>query len=232
MFRPLGLLRSFLLAWLFPAACYGCGREDAALCSDCFRRLRFYKTPRSAEQTALIAAPALSGLFIAGDYEDPLLSRLIKKFKYNFLTELAKPLGRFLTLFWQGRLALAENSVQGRNLWETVVLAPVPLAKRRLHWRGSNQAELLARELGAAFGYPLLAGLRRIKHTEVQAKLKGRERQQNLRGAFVWTGAPLAGQTIILIDDVVTTGATLNEAASALQAGGAGKIYGLVLAKG
>lgn len=118
------------------------------------------------------------------------------------------------------------------NKLTDTTLIPIPLSKKRLRWRGFNQAELLARELAAAFAYPLNQDLKRIKHAWPQADLNGAERLNNIADSFAWTGTSLGGRTIILIDDVATTGATLNEAARILKTAGAGAIYGLVLAKG
>jgi predicted amidophosphoribosyltransferase len=101
----------------------------------------------------------------------------------------------------------------------------------------------LARELAAAFAYPINFNLQRNKYAQPQAELNGRARIDNIRGSFFWASAEnavgreekainLEGKTIILIDDVATTGATLNEAAAILKKFGVKKVYGLVLAKG
>ena len=216
--------KSFLLDLLFPVKCLACGQEGAWLCESCFRKLKF----GAPETKHRLIVPELTAIFIAGDYDDPLLSELIKKFKYNFLTGPGKVLGRFLILFWQGQLSANRNLAVA----EKFLLLAVPLSKKRRRWRGFNQAEILAQELAESFSYPLGQELKRVGHQKPQAELSEQARLANVRDAFVWTGASLAGQTILLIDDVVTTGATLNEAAKALKAAGAAAVYGLVLAKG
>lgn len=221
------MLKSLFLNLLFPPECLGCGQEGTYLCARCFKKLKFNGAERTAALTTNLKTSALAGIFIAGDYDDPLLASLIKKLKYNFLAELSPTLGQFLTLFWQGQLALIPN-----NELTDATLVPIPLSKKRLRWRGFNQAALLAREMAAAFAYPLNQDLKRIKHSWPQADLNGSERLNNIADSFAWTGTNLDGRTIILIDDVATTGATLNEAARVLKAAGAGAIYGLVLAKG
>jgi len=113
------------------------------------------------------------------------------------------------------------------------LVVPVPLSGKRLCWRGFNQAELLARKIAENYGLGLDANnLIRIKHKKPQAKLDEVHRQENIKGCFVWRGNNLNKKNIILIDDVVTTGATLNECAKILKASGAGEVWGLVVAKG
>jgi len=215
-------LKSFLLDLLFPVECLGCGRESAWLCLACSKKLKF----GTDHKTLNLTTPFLDRIFIAGDYDDPLLKELIKKFKYHFLASLAEPLGQFLIFFWQGQLALI-NPLPDKTL-----LVPMPLAKKRLRWRGFNQAEMLARKLSAAFPYSLCQDLKRKKYSRPQAGLSENERALNIKNSFFWTGDTLNGQTIILLDDVLTTGATLNEAARVLKEAGAARIYALVLAKG
>ena len=171
--------------------------------------------------------PGLDKIIMAGDYDDPLLAEAIKRFKYDLIIDLGPILGRFLTLFWQGQTALP-----GTPGLISPLIIPLPLSKKRFRFRGFNQAEILARELSAALGYPLNRDLERIKHQPPQAGLDADERHKNIRGAFAWKGADLQGRDIILLDDVMTTGATLSEAALILKTAGAGRIYGLVLAKG
>ena len=180
--------------------------------------------------------PDLAGIFIAGDYEDPLLRAVLKKFKYNFIAALGLPLARFLILFWSGiifgRPDLAPVTEPQPVKTTSPLLIPIPLSKKRLRWRGFNQSEILTREVSRHFSYPLNFQLERRRQSKPQASLLENERLKNLTDAFAWTGENLDGRTVILIDDVVTTGATLNEAARILKAAGAEKVYGLVLAKG
>jgi len=215
-------LKSFLLDLLFPVECLGCRQESVWLCPACCKKLKF----GTEYKTLNLTTPFLDRVFIAGDYDDPLLKELIKKFKYDFLTALSQPLGKFLILFWQGQLALIDP------LPDKTLLIPVPLTKKRLRWRGFNQAEMLARELSAAFPYALRQDLKRQKYSRPQAGLSETERALNIKQAFFWSGDTLNGRTIILLDDVITTGATLSEAARVLKEAGAARIYALVLAKG
>jgi ComF family protein len=216
-------LKSWLLDLIFPVECLGCQREGDWLCDACLRQLKF----SGQEKAAGVAVPELDQIFIAGDYDDPLLAAALKKFKYNFIAALGQPLSRFLILFWQGQLALPGNS----RLTEATLI-PIPLSKARRRWRGFNQAEILAQKLSEAFGYSVDEHLQRNQTAQPQASLNADERAVNIKGTFAWIGADLGGRQVILIDDVATTGATLNEAAGVLKAAGAGRVYGLVVAKG
>lgn len=216
-------LKSFLLDIFFPIECLGCNQPGFLLCETCFRTLEF----REPQKRSNLYIPDLTKIFIAGDYDQPLLARLIKKFKYDFLSDLGPILARWLVFFWSGQLALPSSGAP-----QSALVVPIPLSKKRARWRGFNQAEILTRNFSETLNYPLSLALQRQKHLPPQAELDEAGRRANIRGSFAWSGPSLAGQTIILIDDVVTTGATLNEAARVLRQAGAGRIYGLVLAKG
>ena len=113
------------------------------------------------------------------------------------------------------------------------LVVPVPLSRKRRRWRGFNQAELLARAVAQNYGLTLDSNnLIRIKHKKPQAKLNEIHRLANVKECFAWRGGDLNKKNIILVDDVVTTGATLNECAKVLKAAGAGQVWGLVVAKG
>lgn len=195
---------------------------------------------------------SLDGVWIAALYDELLVSQAIKSLKYYFISSLAADLSKLMILLIdrlieQSRVlksALTEG-VTWRNLRlaETLPLAilnfndnlvvPAPLSEKRLRWRGFNQAELLARKVAAQYDLSLdSSNLIRVKHKKPQAKLAEIYRLENVKECFSWQGGNLNKKNIILIDDVVTTGATLNECAKVLKASGAGEVYGLVAAKG
>jgi competence protein ComFC len=113
------------------------------------------------------------------------------------------------------------------------VMVPVPLHIRRLRERGFNQALLLVKELSKRAGIPYQERvLRKIKDTPVQITLKKRERSKNLKGAFqVQDQEAIKGKTVVLVDDVYTTGATVNECSRALLAAGAKQVAVLTVAR-
>lgn len=218
-------LKSFFLDLFFPIECLGCRAPGAWLCEKCFRSLKF------VDKKYNLATPNLKRLFIIGDYAAPLLAELIKKFKFHPLPELGPILSRFLIMGWPGQ-SFGQPELTPGAPNNRILVVPVPLSNHRRRWRGFNQAEKLAAPFSRYFNYQLTMDLKRIKQQKPQSTLSEKERAVNVRGAFRWVGPRLDEQTIILIDDVATTGATLNECAAALKKAGATKIYGLVLAKG
>ncbi|MCX6797911.1 MAG: ComF family protein [Candidatus Falkowbacteria bacterium] len=251
-------LKTIILDCLFPIECLGCRRDNIWLCPTCFKKLKFKTTQiclacQSATPHGEFCSKCrdfynLEGIFTAGDYDDPLLADLIKKFKFYGLKDLALVLSEFLLAAlanqnspWPEflKIILPRLATTGRNnFWfdffkSEPLIIPLPLSRKRLNWRGYNQAELLAQAVAAKLNkIEMATNLIKTKDTATQSSLKEAERLINLNNCFAWTGVNLKKQNIILIDDVSTTGTSLNEAARVLRAVGAGKIWGLVLAKG
>ena len=219
-------IRGFILDILFPIECLNCHLEGEYLCKKCFRQIKFNDNTDLERARQNLKASDLEKIFIAGNYEDKLLQNLIKKYKYGFIKPLGEILARFLITFWN-----FQNDSQNK-IPASLLIIPIPLADKRFRWRGFNQAEILAQEFSRHFNYGLNLNLKRQGKQAPQAKLNEAERLNNIQGVFSWTGKNLLGQDILLIDDVVTTGATLNEAARVLKEAGASSIYALVLAKG
>jgi ComF family protein len=148
---------------------------------------------------------------------------LVARAKYNNDLAVAASLGQLL--------ADAVLEKTGNEPIQAVV--PVPLSPARQRERGYNQAAEIARELARALGVPLVTHLIRTRHTNKQTDLTLKERLLNVRGAFsaLAFDHPLAGLHVALVDDVMTTGATVNEAAKALKAAGATRVTVCVLAR-
>ena len=164
----------------------------------------------------------MTGMLIAADYSSGPTKELIHNFKYSGIREVGPVLAGVLIQ------RLQAGKIRGEK-----VLVPVPLHSRRQRQRGFNQAEILARYVSRRLNIPGGIALKRKLNTKSQVELSGRERRKNLAGAFVCGDQELVkGKTVILVDDVSTTGATLEECAKVLRAAGARQIWGLVVARG
>lgn len=197
--------------------------ELLAACDRCQRSLSLAVS--SPDATAL-CGPCRQGetefdrLRVFGAY-DAELRQLIVLLKYNGLRPLAGPLAGWLALVATQHPALADVDA----------LVPVPLHPRRERQRGYNQAELLARELSRWLKRPVETGwLERVKDTPSQTGLTHAQREENVRGAFA-ARSKLDSRRILLVDDVCTTGATLNACARVLKAAGAETVQALTVAR-
>ena len=158
------------------------------------------------------------GAYSFGFYEDSL-RKLIHLFKYGRVETLSKPLGRLLA-----QALPREQSFD--------VIVPMPLHWRKRWQRGFNQAELLAHEVGRRTHVPVANALRRVRNTASQAGLTSAMRRENVSGSFrAKKRAALEGLSVLLIDDVMTTGATAASCARALKRGGARQVTLLTLAR-
>ncbi|MCX6796655.1 MAG: phosphoribosyltransferase family protein [Candidatus Falkowbacteria bacterium] len=243
-------LRDFVLTLVFPTTCLNCEQEGSWLCAECSRQLEFLagqlcfgcKTASGSEFCpACQPNYLLDGLLIAGDYDNRLLNELITKLKYHFLKDIAPVLGNYLVQFLSTlpnqqlilKLKAGDSQLKENCSANNLIIIPVPLSSRRQRWRGFNQATEIAAIVALQLDLPLEKNnLVRIKHRRAQAKLNEEQRKINVNNCFRWQGNNLAGKNILLVDDVATTGATLNECAKILKQNGAGKVWGLVAAKG
>lgn len=230
----------FLADWLFPRECVVCAREGEWLCVTCREKLGFLPV-----QTCLICGADNGGkicvghnlfidrFFSAFSYRDEAVERLIKLCKYHFSREAGEILGSLL-VDWL-RDDNNQKILKLLNHWasqDKLLVVAVPLSKRRERWRGFNQSELLAKIIADNFSWRFdYKNLIKTKHTKPQAELSAQARLKNLAKVFIWRGENLQDQAVLLIDDVATTGATLNECAMALKRAGVRQVLGLVLAK-
>ncbi len=207
-----------LLDFIFPRQCLVCKVGGGYFCGRCRPLLR------------LAAAPDDLNVMAGFDYDDPAIKKAIWKLKYSGLTSLASELAELLS----ERLAEDIADLKHFSGREKIVVTPIPLSAKRRRERGYNQSALLAKALAKKWPDTLEYSeiLEKIRETPPQASLKNRAaRLDNLRGAFkLRPGAVVTGRTIIVIDDVVTTGATLAEARRALKESRAEVILGAALA--
>mgnify|MGYP001558118542 CR=1 FL=1 len=202
-----------ILACLFPQKCLGCKKEDEILCPDCLGKIN---RPD---------APYFNWIHIAANYQDLVLKKSLWMLKYQGVKQLAKPLAE-----------LIKERVGNKLKTDDWLIVPIPLSKNKLRYRGFNQAELIARHLLNSQNNLLWGGniLLKTKETKSQVEIKNKEeRLANVVGSFQVKKPELArGKKIILIDDVCTTGATMNEAKKVLKSAGAKKVAGVVVARG
>ncbi len=216
---------------VFPARCVGCGVGGKLLCADCRASLPVAAPPRCPRcwrpgregdvcYECRATPPAFDGLRAAFVYTGTARV-LVRALKYRGMTALATPMGSLL----------AEAARQQELVADLVV--PVPLSGMRQRTRGYNQAQALAEALANELSLPLrVPALRRRRHTPPQARSSDAEtRRRNVAGAFVAREAIVGGQTVLLVDDVTTTGATLAACAAALREAGAHSVWALAFAR-
>jgi ComF family protein len=179
--------------------------EEDHQCERCIRTRPFYDELRS---------PYL--------YQDTIMEA-IHRLKYSGKSYLARSMGRLLADFlkdWRGDI-------------DSMIMMPVPLHKKKLRQRGFNQSVLLVKEIIRLIDIKAdYFTLRRIRYTETQTGLTLEERRKNVKGAFEVTGkANLKGKSVIMVDDVATTGNTINECARMLKKAGCERVLGLTLAR-
>jgi ComF family protein len=213
---------------LFPPQCVLCRRGGALLCDGCAARLPVAAGLRCER----CFRPSGRGLCRDCDEEPPAFAsvqaafvmdgearRLVHEFKYQGMSALGEPMAGLMSA--DVKLPVSD------------VVAPVPLHRRRERSRGYNQARELARHLAAAAGLPCdVAAARRIRPTAPLARSQGRdERRAIVAGAFAGAKERVEGRRILLVDDVVTTGATLDACARALLDAGAVEVRCVVFAR-
>ena len=235
----LSKLARVALDLVFPIHCAGCGREGGILCAECADGLDKLTQP----YCLVCAAPDVTGVcrwcrqFPRGfdSLRSPfrfkgLVRDAIHRLKYKGERTAAGPLAGLMTKY----LELRFGSRSPGTLWPPSVdaLVPAPLHPSRLRSRGYNQSALLAQEIGKRLDLLVREDLLvRVRNTRPQVETQSpQERRDNVAGSFVCrTGAE--DLTVLLIDDVATTGSTLSECATALKAAGAVQVYALTLAR-
>ncbi len=161
---------------------------------------------------------------VAADYRQPSIQNLIWRLKYDSVKAMSEPLALLLADFFLGR--------DLSDFFANAVVVPVPLHRRRQRLRGFNQAAILAQEFAGRLGLEYLPILERLKNNRRQTELPREERLQNVQNLFRVQAVPSLGERkIILLDDVATTGATLNECAKVLRIQKPSEIWGLVVAR-
>ena len=219
----------------FPPLCIQCGthldsKEREILCQTCFNAINTHNASfcevcraRLPDNQRICHFNSPFILAAAGNYSDPVLQNLIHTFKYKGFKNAGPVLGA-LTIEYLRRIHI--------NL-EGYSAVPIPLHARRERERGFNQAQVLALIIANEFGLELTDALIRTKNNKPQAHIKDTDlRKKNIAGSLEVRGrVDIKDKNILLIDDVFTSGATMNEAAMILKRAGAGTIVALVAAR-
>ncbi len=217
-----------LLDVLFPKRCVQCRQRGSWICDGCDAAVHRLAAPLcdlcgreigagSRCQSCARDQPRIDGIRAATRYEHAV-REAIHRLKYSGQVALAEPLAAYLELAASGE--------------DPSVIAPVPLHPKRLQARGYNQSELLARQLGQRLGRPVAGLLARVRETEDQIGLKRNERQANVKGAFDCPSPEdVRGQSVLLVDDVCTTGSTLFACADSLYRAKAASVRAVVVAR-
>lgn len=223
----------YVLDLVYPKECVGCGVEGFWLCPKCQKEIIKVSssfcpkckrlTPNGQFCRNCRKNYHLTGVIIAGHFKFGPLREAIHTYKYNGVLGLEKIFRKLLIYRLKGRLPRGEK-----------IIIPIPLHHKKEIRRGFNQAERLAQIIAQELDIPLETKLIiRTKETKPQINLKKKERLQNIQGAFsIINAKKVKNKTVLLVDDVTTTGLTLNEAAKLLRNHGAREVWGVVIAQG
>ncbi|MDD5738742.1 MAG: ComF family protein [Candidatus Pacebacteria bacterium] len=247
-------IKNQILNLLFPQFCLKCNKEGFLICPDCFSTIDlnpFQYCPFCSVPNRVIKKGKcqshqsfkLNGVFSACDYKNPLVKKMIFLFKYEpYIKNLGFPLSNLIISHFaltqkQGIFNSSASSKKAPLATPSTgsgqVFMPVPLFKKRERTRGYNQSAVIAEILSVAYKLPFQKNnLIKIKNTKSQTEFSKKQREQNIAGAFaIKNPALISEKTIFLVDDVFTTGSTMEECARVLKANGAKKVFGIVVAR-
>jgi ComF family protein len=218
------------LDWLFPPICLGCGEEGVFICPDCFSKIYLIPqdvcsycgsyTSKSGRCANCFGKVLPYEAYRGFAFYDGVIRKGIHHLKYqNDLT-----IGRYL--------AKILKTVYDRAGWVVDLIVPIPIGEKKMEERGYNQAERLARPLSDLLNLPMIPeALIRINEISSQVGLNQTERRENVRQAFVAKANLVRGKCVLLVDDVFTSGATMEAASTELKQAGASKVFCLTVAK-
>ena len=205
-------LTSIATDLLFPPRCAGCGQIDTYWCNACQREIQAMTLSERLKPRSPLQDVTASGWHV------DKLREAVQALKYGNVPALAKPLGEKMAA------CLKQQD------WTIDTIVPVPLHTKRLAERGYNQAQLLAEQVAAIMDIGCQANaLERIRETQSQVTISGTERLENIKDAFVANSQFVSGRSILVIDDVYTTGSTMSACGEALRSAGATNVYGLTV---
>ena len=211
---------NFLLEVLFPSKCLECNKNGEVLCLNCIDNIKLAERPTEEKILALY------------DYRDPIIKKAIWKLKYYHSPYLGKKLGDLLYDSFLEEIEL----LQMFSLGSPILVIPVPISVDKRKMRGYNQSEIIARSFCNSGGIKLFEFKKDIIYKKLntipQARIENRARRlKNVKDAFLIKNKEIAkGRTVIIIDDVTTTGGTLSEIIKLLRKSGAKKVVAFAIA--
>ncbi len=225
-------IKESLLEIFFPSLCVSCEKyiSSGFICQKCFALIELNKTlfcpicqARLPENKKICHKQSAYLLGPAANYDNPAIQNLIHYFKYKGLKDISHILG-----------GLMINYINYLNIKNSkYLIIPIPLHRIKERKRGFNQSELLAKIISEKFGFEISENLKRIKNNKPQVEMKGIEKRKiNIAGCFsLENPEEIKNKNVIILDDVFTSGATIEEAARILKNAGAKKILALVIAR-
>lgn len=233
-----------MISLVFPPVCLACSKpldHDCIICHECHEKIKTIRRPHCVQCGYPLygeTAGSVFDSFICGDcklhkkwfdiasaacYYNDQARKLIQKYKFDGLTGISTYLGNLLL----------QKYLYDERLGREDMIIPVPLHKKRYKERGFNQAALLAAHLSRYCGIPVVEDLLlRIKNTEPLYDMTAEQRQKNLRGAFsVRDKSVVQDKTVLVIDDIYTTGSTSYEVSRTLKKAGAGRVHVLTVCR-
>lgn len=225
-----------MLSLLYPDTCPMCGKlSDGGLCAKCRGNADYIEEPRCMrcgkplddEKREYCYDCEHHGHYFERGYSLWVHQGGTKRAIYQFKFHNRRIYGSF---FAEELLSNYKNSILK---WNISMIVPIPLSRQKQKKRGYNQAELISIQIGERMHIPVCTdGLVRVRNTKPQKNLSMRERQANMKDAFLWKKERLHGESVLLIDDIYTTGNTIDHAARELLSAGASKVYFLTISIG
>ena len=233
---------NFLKDVFFPLFCIGCKREGTLFCENCINsgfasmRSGFFCCPVCARETECGVVcgqcrekSSLDSMMSLVRYtENSLVAKLLHEFKYNYVEAAQSSFENIFAYFFNKKEFFLEFGFYA----EFDAIVSVPLHARRFAKRGFNQSDMFSHLLSLQFGVPVVRLLKRNVFTRPQVGLSHEDRQKNVLSAFTCSSSHLlVGKRILLVDDVFTTGSTMQECARTLKAAGAAEVHGFTFAR-
>lgn len=213
-------IKNFLLETLFPTKCLGCEEKNEILCNNCLVKISLAE--RETEDNILAVF----------DYRDPIIKKAVWELKYHHKRYIGEKLGQLLYEFLLEEISDMRTIVSGRP----ILVIPVPISNKKIKLRGYNQSLFIAKGFCDASEVGVFELKKDIIFKKInnipQAKITNRKRRlENVRGVFdIKNEIVVKGRTIIVIDDVTTTGGTIGEIIKVLKKSGAKKVIGFAVA--